>query len=152
MFSKFQISLLVATVAVVTCVVITAPALDANYTNLKAAEKQSKLQQLNVASKYDPNQLTFESTVSFIAKALNILSGAWGALAFTRQSDELPAGRMKILHPYGVCGTGEWKITADSGYTGLFSKGSNLAVTRLSHAAHPKIGSFIAGLAIKTLF
>jgi hypothetical protein len=42
-------------------------------------------------------------------------------------------GFRRILHPNGVCLTGEWKITEDSEYTGYFAKGSTaLTIGRYS--------------------
>jgi hypothetical protein len=42
-------------------------------------------------------------------------------------------GFRRILHPNGVCLTGEWRITEDTGYSGYFAKGSvALAVGRYS--------------------
>ena len=42
-------------------------------------------------------------------------------------------GFRRILHPNGVCLTGEWKITEDTEYTGYFAKGSTaLTVGRYS--------------------
>jgi len=42
-------------------------------------------------------------------------------------------GFKRLLHPNGVCLTGRWQITEDSGYTGYFSRGSSaLVVARYS--------------------
>ena len=42
-------------------------------------------------------------------------------------------GVRRLLHPNGVCLTGRWEITEDSGYSGYFQKGSQaLAVGRYS--------------------
>lgn len=42
-------------------------------------------------------------------------------------------GFKRLLHPNGVCLTGRWQITEDTGYTGYFSRGSSaLVVARYS--------------------
>ena len=42
-------------------------------------------------------------------------------------------GFRRILHPNGVCLTGEWKITEDNEYTGYFARGSTaLTIARYS--------------------
>ena len=63
----------------------------------------------------------------FNASARALDSGAdlrWGA-------DK--KGFRRLLHPNGVCLTGKWQITAETGYSGYFAKGSQaLAVGRYS--------------------
>src|SRR5262245_48769819 len=42
-------------------------------------------------------------------------------------------GFKRLLHPNGVCLTGRWQITEDTGYSGYFSRGSSaLVVARYS--------------------
>jgi hypothetical protein len=45
-------------------------------------------------------------------------------------------GFKRLLHPHGVCLTGRWQITEDTGYTGYYSRGSSsLVVARYSSGA-----------------
>lgn len=72
---------------------------------------------------------------------------------FTDSSDYRDSS-VKIFHPMGVCFTGEWKITEESPYRGLFSKNSKAQViARLSTGQddvfYKKGKSRIFGMAIK---
>lgn len=81
-------------------------------------------------------------------KLSHMLRGAFGRAYPLRQAAERTVdtgadlrwgpdrrGFRRIVHPYGVCLSGRWKIDADSGYSGYFRKGSQaLVVARYSTA------------------
>ena len=55
-------------------------------------------------------------------------------ISYTRQADELPAGRPKINHAQGVVGLVSWEDVGGHDYTGLFEGGSDLGLIRMSEA------------------
>jgi hypothetical protein len=64
-----------------------------------------------------------------------------------RRSDELPTGRVKLLHARGAVAKVELVPAKNTPYTGIF-KGAR-GVARFSLASNPSGGSFTPGLALK---
>ena len=69
---------------------------------------------------------------------------------FDHTSDELPEGRVKIIHTYGSVVQLALKPEPGHPFTGLYKKGG-MALARLSLAANPDKIGFIPGMALKFL-
>lgn len=69
---------------------------------------------------------------------------------FDLPSDEMTAGRKKMIHRTGVAAQIEYVPVENSGLTGIFQSGA-LGVARLSLATTPTNTSFIPGAALKFL-
>ena len=61
----------------------------------------------------------------------------------------MPDGRVKWIHPLGVCGKVKFVFNnASKSYTGLF-QGADYGIARLSLALDPADGHFTPGMALK---
>ena len=69
--------------------------------------------------------------------------------SFSTASDEMPAGRIKFLHPFGSVATVEYRADPGTGYTGMFAAGSACGLARLSLAGPPTLLGFTPGMAAK---
>ncbi len=71
--------------------------------------------------------------------------------AFDHRSDEMPEGRVKIIHAYGSAAKIEFVPAAQHPFTGLFRSGA-VGVARLSLGLpFGSTGSFVPGMAVKLL-
>ncbi len=71
--------------------------------------------------------------------------------AFDHRSDEMPEGRVKIIHAYGSAAKVEFVPATHHPFTGLFRSGA-VGVARLSLGVpFASTGSFVPGMAIKFL-
>jgi hypothetical protein len=69
--------------------------------------------------------------------------------SFTHQSDEMPKGRLKIIHTYGAVAKVEFEAAEDSPYTGVLKGAPGLV--RLGWAAPPALAGYVPGMAMKFL-
>lgn len=69
---------------------------------------------------------------------------------FDHFSDEIPAGRVKIIHANGAVGKIFFKPASGHPFTGIYQSGG-IGLVRLSVATAPSDTSFIPGMAIKML-
>ena len=90
----------------------------------------------------EPPLPVYEVTLGSVLRGVLPFGKPW---AFLRAAERLVASRAdlrwgpdrkgyrRLLHPNGVCLTGRWEITEDSGYSGYFARGARaLAVGRYS--------------------
>ena len=97
-------------------VTLVAAILPPNYQDRSAAEKQTFLW----------NQLLFDPYTTLPVgghgplQMANVVVPTYHTVAFNRPSDEMVTGRKKLLHPYGSCAKADFKIHANSQYTGVF--------------------------------
>jgi hypothetical protein len=84
------------------------------------------------------------------------------AVSFDRSSDEMPKGRHKIFHPFGVAGTVDvtfdYPESPEAGtssrkglYTGMFAPNAAAPVAAIARLAPGGGGSFTPGIAVKYL-
>lgn len=122
-----------------------------NYDQLSALEKQNIIWQQIESSAWEvtPEQplppLDGAGWGSILSKLGSIFSLA---KSFDHDEDEVPKGREKIIHKYGVAGSISWVAVGNSKYTGLLSSNVEGSV-RLSLAADPNGESFTPGGAFK---
>jgi hypothetical protein len=72
------------------------------------------------------------------------------APTFDYTSDELPKGRVKIIHANGVVGKVTFEPATEHPFTGMYRTGA-VGIARLSLATPPTNDSYIPGMAIKFL-
>lgn len=119
-----------------------------NYQNLTARQKQKILWNEIKKSPYTEWPETRTGLgIGFILKSLQSLSSL--AVSFDRASDEMPQGRAKIIHPFGVTAPIEW-IAFENEYSGIFQSGG-VGFARLSIAGDPTLLGFVPGMALKIL-
>jgi len=69
--------------------------------------------------------------------------------SFDHASDEMPAGRIKFLHPFGSVVRVEYRADPSSPYTGMFATPSACGLARLSLAGPPALLGNVPGMAVK---
>lgn len=122
--------------------------LPVNYQSLTALQKQKILWSEIKKSPYQELPETRTGLgIGFMLKSLKSLSSL--AVSFDRKSDEMPQGRAKIIHPFGVTAPVEW-IPYENEYTGIFQSGG-VGFARLSIAGDPALLGFVPGMALKIL-
>ncbi|WP_454782141.1 hypothetical protein [Legionella sp. WA2022007384] len=120
-----------------------------DYQELSAAEKQNLLwNEITLSNEED--QLP-PLTGSSFNEVLEKLKGLFNLKpTFDYTSDELPEGRIKIIHANGSVGKITWIPAAGHPFTGIYKSGG-VGVARLSLATPPADDSYIPGMAIKIL-
>lgn len=123
--------------------------LPANYEQLTADQKQSILWDQIVSSNAQKplpplNTNSFSSVWAQLTGLFNL------SPTFDYTSDELPKGRVKILHPNGSVGKIVFVPDTNHPFTGLYQSGA-IGLARLSLGTTPSDTSFIPGIAIKFL-
>lgn len=128
--------------------IVSLAAVPANYQNLTALQKQKVLWAEISKTPYATLPETKTGLgIGFILKTLNSLSSL--SVSFNREADEMPVGRAKIIHPFGVTAPVEWVSEANN-YTGIYQTGG-LGFARLSIAGDPTLLGFVPGMALKIL-
>jgi hypothetical protein len=117
--------------------------LPAGYTQLSAEEKLSTLNSLIYSSKYQELPTTYPLSSSW-----KLLIPDYVATTLDHASDEMPEGRLKLIHTYGTVAPVKFVITQNNHYTGLFKSGAE-GLLRAS-LAHP-FPSYTPGFALKFL-
>lgn len=123
--------------------------LPVNYQGLSASEKQDIIwAEINKSHNEEPlPSLTGTSFKEVLAK----LKGLFNLRpTFDYSSDELPEGRVKIIHANGSVGKVAFIPTANHPFTGIYQSGA-IGVARLSLATPPSDDNYIPGMAIKLL-
>lgn len=124
-------------------------ALPDNYQSLSSDEKQVILWD-KVVSSHQENPLPDVETGGFW-KAYELLTGLFNlSPTFDHESDELPKGRKKILHPNGSVAKVSFVPDGGHPFTGLYHSGA-VGVARLSLAQAASDDSYIPGMAVKFL-
>jgi hypothetical protein len=122
--------------------------LPVNYQSLTALQKQKIL--WSEIKKTPYKELPETKTglgIGFMLKSLKSLSSL--AVSFDRKSDEMPQGRAKVIHPFGVTAPVEW-IAYENEYSGIYQSGG-VGFARLSIAGDPALLGFVPGMALKIL-
>ncbi|KTC84465.1 hypothetical protein [Legionella brunensis] len=120
-----------------------------NYQNLSAQQKQDLLwEEITKSHEIDPlPQLAGNS----FREVLQKLKGLFNlALTFNHINDELPAGRVKIIHANGAVGKIVFIPAPNHPFTGIYRTGG-IGLARLSLAIPPADNNYIPGMAIKIL-
>lgn len=129
--------------------------LPAGYESLTAAEKQAQLWKLLSESPYAPR--CRPASGLFLAAFAAPTSVSTLSTSLDRASDELLAGRRKMLHPFGTVATFDFvkdpAAPGAHGYTGILSPGGSPVhgVIRPSLAGDPNVIGFTPGMALKFL-
>ncbi len=120
-----------------------------NYQDLNAQEKQNLLwNEIQKSNSQDPFPAL--SGYSF-TEILEKLCGLFNLKpSFDYASDEVPEGRVKIIHANGSVGKIEFIPSKDHPFTGLYKTGA-IGLARLSLATTPADDVFIPGMAVKFL-
>jgi hypothetical protein len=122
-------------------------ALPEDFQSLSAQQKQSmvweEIQSSHTGEPFPPLAGTSFTEVLAALRGLFDLSPT-----FDYQSDELPHGRRKILHPNGSIAKIAWVPAPNHPFTGIYQTGG-IGVARLSLATAPTDESYIPGMAIK---
>lgn len=123
--------------------------LPTNYQDLGAEEKQ-ELVWSEITKSHEEDPLPPVSGNSF-KDVLQKLRGLFDlGPTFDYTSDELPEGRIKIIHANGSVAKVAFVPEANHPFTGIFQTGA-IGLARLSLAAPPSDNSYIPGMAIKFL-
>ncbi|KTD37399.1 hypothetical protein Lmor_0591 [Legionella moravica] len=121
--------------------------LPSNYQSLPAGEKQELLwHEITLSNQLDPLPPLSGNSFSEILEKLNGLFNLKPTFDYT--SDELPKGRVKIIHANGSVGKVAFIPAADHPFTGIYETGA-IGIARLSLAAAPSDDSYVPGMAIK---
>lgn len=120
--------------------------LPVDYQTWKGCEKRDYL----FEKKIEPSK--YNILPPYITGGFQALLGAGALLdldrSFTHSSDEMPEGRLKIIHTYGSVAAVQFEAAEDSPYSGLFQGACGLV--RLGWAAPPApLVGYIPGMAIK---
>lgn len=122
------------------------------YQDLNSDQKQELVWQKISAKPYDTlPEMTFFAPEDWKAMHAARAAKAAGSLgkSFDHVSDEMPEGRVKIIHAYGSSVQIEFITLKNHPFTGLFKSGA-LGIARLSLGTPlATTGSFVPGMAIK---
>lgn len=122
--------------------------LPVNYQSLTALQKQKALWSEIQKTPYSQWPETKTGLgIGFMLKSLKSLSSL--TVSFDRKADEMPKGRAKIIHPFGVTAPVEW-VAFQNEYSGIFQSGG-VGFSRLSIAGDPALLGFVPGMALKIL-
>lgn len=117
--------------------------LPAGYTQLSAEEKLRSLTGLIYNTEYKELPTAYP-----LASSWKLLIPDYVATTLDHSSDEMPQGRMKLIHTYGSVAPVKLVITQENRYTGIFKSGAQ-GLLRAS-LAHP-LPSYTPGFALKFL-
>ncbi len=118
-----------------------------HYVEMTAIEKQTLLWN-QVTQSHEENSLPEISGTGF-SGVLEKLKGLFNlSPTFDHNSDELPEGRIKILHANGSVGKIAFIPGANHPFTGIYKTGA-IGLARFSLAAPASNDSYIPGMAIK---
>lgn len=115
-----------------------------DYQAMSGADKLERLWERVSAEPYTDDQLPV-SPPGMVTR-LKLLSVDFNRGSFDPASDEMTAGRRKIIHSFGTCAVVRWEVTEDHQYTGVFATGGR-ALLRVSDATGGKL--FAPSLAFK---
>jgi len=125
--------------------------LPASYEYLRAVDKQyylwEEIKNSDYMKKSDFTHLP-STDPGIISGILRLFSSSFLWTTFTHVSDEMPEGRLKLIHTYGSVAEVEFKMNSDSRYSGLFKTGG-VGLARLSLAKQS--GGFTPGMGLKLL-
>lgn len=120
-----------------------------NYQDLTAQEKQDVLwDKITKSNEEEPLPAFSGSSFSDVLAKLKGLFNL--SPTFNHPRDEVPAGRVKIIHANGSVGKIAFIPTTNHPFTGIYQTGG-IGLARLSLATPPSDDTFIPGMAIKIL-
>lgn len=146
---KKYISIIATTLLFFLISLISYAELPPNYQQLSSLEKQDLLwTEITKSHAQDPlPPLSGNSFYDVLAK----ISGLFKLNpSFDYVSDEVPAGRVKIVHANGSVGKIAFIPTNEHPFTGIYKRGG-YGIARLSLATPPADNDFVPGMAIKFL-
>ncbi len=119
-----------------------------NYQSLSGGEKQATLWANVLATAYSDTALPNMGMVRFVlrASANGLFSVGHLRKSFLHPSDEMPPGRVKIVHPFGSVCCVRFEATDGHPFTGLFRSGA-AGLMRIGLALPSK--EFTPGLGLK---
>lgn len=118
-----------------------------DYEQLSNEQKQEALW-TNVTYSHHKNPLPEMSKGGFW-EAWEKLKGLFNlGPSFDHESDEMPTGRKKILHPNGSVGKVVFTPVSGHPFTGIYATG-DVGIARLSTGVAPTDKSFVPGMALK---
>lgn len=119
--------------------------LPTNYQELPGCSKRQLLYETRIL------ESQYKILPPFAFGGFSTLIGSFAFLSldksFTHSSDEMPKGRLKVIHTYGSVAPIEWISTGNHEYTGLYKGACGLV--RLGWAAPPSVSGHTPGMAIK---
>ncbi|CAM2802637.1 hypothetical protein [Legionella worsleiensis] len=120
-----------------------------DYANMSDVEKQELLwHEITLSHELDPLPSPRENSFLTI---LETLSGIFDlSPTFDYTSDELPKGRVKIIHANGSVGKIAFIPVPDHPFTGIYQTGA-IGIARLSLGTTPSDDSYVPGMAVKFL-
>ena len=124
-------------------------ALPSYYQEMSATEKQSLLWNNILASNLENGQPS-TSQHGWGAALKKIKAFFTLKTTFDHESDEIPHGRIKIIHENGSVGKIKFNPTPDHPFTGIFQTGG-IGLARLSLAVNPEKSGYVPGIAVKFL-
>ncbi|OWA54102.1 hypothetical protein BV898_18519 [Hypsibius exemplaris] len=121
--------------------------LPVGYQGLSAQQKQRLLWDQISASPYPMTSLP--TAMPGMSAMADLFQPIFNTVSFTEASDEMPDGRVKLIHVYGSTVQVELKIFASSTYTGVFKSGG-IGLARLS-LAKEDYQEYTPGMGLKIL-
>lgn len=119
-----------------------------NYQALSAAEKLDILWKENLI----PNEYKVVPEIQSLGlfDLVKLMSKSFLAKSFDHESDEMPEGRVKLLHPFGSVVQIEFVPTPKASSSGLLKSGA-IGIARLSLAGNPNLMGYTPGMGLKLL-
>ncbi|XP_055338097.1 uncharacterized protein LOC129588077 [Paramacrobiotus metropolitanus] len=133
--------------AVAAILTLTTALLPDDYVQKSAQDKQNILWTQIESSPYSPAPLPTNNP-SF-ADSIRLFNQSYLQVVFFHSSDELPPGRKKLVHTYGMVAKVELVIFPNSTYTGLFRTGG-IGLIRFSVAKYDP-QNIVPAIAVKIL-
>ncbi|MFN0051531.1 MAG: hypothetical protein ACKV0T_05025 [Planctomycetales bacterium] len=126
------------------------PPLPSDYQTLTADAKRGLLWQNLLADEYADDALPNISYPAFVARATvhGLFSVRFLRQTFEHMGDELPAGRKKIVHPYGTVCQVRWEAVPENPFTGVLRTGG-IGLIRIGLSLPAR--SFTPGMGLKIL-
>lgn len=141
-------------IALVSTLSCAAFGLSDSYEGLSAVQKQDLLWKNIAENPYPklPAMVFFPPEKWKVAHGYEVAHAASDlGKSFDHVSDEMPEGRVKIIHAYGSAARVEFVPATGHPFTGLFKSGA-LGIVRLSLGTpHGSTGSFVPGMGLKLL-
>ena len=119
--------------------------LPSDYQALPRGDKEALLWQKVLESEYSTGALPDEWPGP--VDMLKLTSTRHDRVSLDLASDEMPPGRVKLLHRYGSVARFEWRAHAGHGYTGIFRTGGS-GLARVSRAVK-SLAMGLPGMALK---
>lgn len=119
-----------------------------DYQELSAIEKLDILWNENLV----PNEYNVVPEIQSLGlfDLVKLMSKSFLAKSFDHESDEMPEGRVKLLHPFGSVVKVEFIPSPKANTSGLLKSGA-MGIARLSLAGNPNLMGYTPGMGLKLL-